>query len=87
MHTPDSSRYWIAHTYEERFKNGLEPENVDKVCDVFYTSCSFCFFVLLILDELHFISKLLTFKSFDSKEFLRLWFKDHCNPYEDEVVT
>ncbi|KAA8528330.1 hypothetical protein F0562_035685 [Nyssa sinensis] len=49
VHTPDSSRYWIAHSYEERFQNGLEPENVDK-------------------------------------EFLRLWFKDHCNPYEDEVL-
>ncbi|XP_061996727.1 phosphoribosylaminoimidazole-succinocarboxamide synthase, chloroplastic-like [Rosa rugosa] len=49
VHTPDSSRYWIAHTYEEHFQNGLEPENVDK-------------------------------------EFLRLWFKDHCNPYEDEVL-
>ncbi|KAL1821812.1 hypothetical protein ACET3Z_016681 [Daucus carota] len=49
VHTPDSSRYWIAHSYEERFKNGLEPENVDK-------------------------------------EFLRLWFKDNCNPYEDEVL-
>ncbi|KAM5575497.1 phosphoribosylaminoimidazole-succinocarboxamide synthase, chloroplastic [Rosa sericea] len=49
VHTPDSSRYWIAHTYEERFQNGLEPENVDK-------------------------------------EFLRLWFKDHCNPYEDDVL-
>ncbi|KAL5996148.1 Phosphoribosylaminoimidazole-succinocarboxamide synthase (SAICAR synthetase) [Asimina triloba] len=31
VHTPDSSRYWIAHSYEERFQNGLEPENVDKV--------------------------------------------------------
>ncbi|KAE8056986.1 hypothetical protein FH972_013712 [Carpinus fangiana] len=49
VHTPDSSRYWIAHSYEERFHNSLEPENVDK-------------------------------------EFLRLWFKDHCNPYEDEVL-
>lgn len=49
VHTPDSSRYWIAHSYEERFKNGLEPENVDK-------------------------------------EFLRLWFKNNCNPYEDEVL-
>ncbi|XP_058096970.1 phosphoribosylaminoimidazole-succinocarboxamide synthase, chloroplastic isoform X1 [Magnolia sinica] len=49
VHTPDSSRYWIAHSYEEHFWNGLEPENVDK-------------------------------------EFLRLWFKDHCNPYEDEVL-
>ncbi|XP_062164535.1 phosphoribosylaminoimidazole-succinocarboxamide synthase, chloroplastic [Alnus glutinosa] len=49
VHTPDSSRYWIAHSYEERFQNSLEPENVDK-------------------------------------EFLRLWFKDHCNPYEDEVL-
>ncbi|KAH9608606.1 hypothetical protein KSS87_004328 [Heliosperma pusillum] len=49
VHTPDSSRYWIAHSYEERFQKGLEPANVDK-------------------------------------EFLRLWFKDHCNPYEDEVL-
>ncbi|KAK4488009.1 hypothetical protein RD792_003748 [Penstemon davidsonii] len=49
VHTPDSSRYWIANSYEERFQNGLEPENIDK-------------------------------------EFLRLWFKDHCNPYEDEVL-
>ncbi|KAK9994342.1 hypothetical protein SO802_024045 [Lithocarpus litseifolius] len=49
VHTPDSSRYWIANSYNERFQNGLEPENVDK-------------------------------------EFLRLWFKDHCNPYEDGVL-
>ncbi|KAK8947407.1 hypothetical protein KSP39_PZI006766 [Platanthera zijinensis] len=49
VHTPDSSRYWIANSYEERFNSGLEPENMDK-------------------------------------EFLRLWFKDHCNPYEDEVL-
>ncbi|CAK8537565.1 unnamed protein product [Lathyrus sativus] len=49
VHTPDSSRYWIANSYLDRFQNGLEPENVDK-------------------------------------EFLRLWFKSHCNPYEDEVL-
>lgn len=49
VHTPDSSRYWIARSYEERLQSSLEPENVDK-------------------------------------EFLRLWFKDHCNPYEDEVL-
>ncbi|KAL6317368.1 hypothetical protein AAG906_030121 [Vitis piasezkii] len=49
VHTPDSSRYWIANSYEERFRNGIEPENVDK-------------------------------------EFLRLWFREHCNPYEDEVL-
>ncbi|CAM8973068.1 unnamed protein product [Rhodiola kirilowii] len=30
VHTPDSSRYWIADSYEERFQKGLEPENVDK---------------------------------------------------------
>ena len=35
MHTPDSSRYWIAHSYEERFQNCLEPENVDKVYILF----------------------------------------------------
>ncbi|KAL5717001.1 phosphoribosylaminoimidazolesuccinocarboxamide synthase [Ranunculus cassubicifolius] len=49
VHTPDSSRYWIAQSYEDRFRSGLEPDNVDK-------------------------------------EFLRLWFKQHCNPYEDEVL-
>ncbi|XP_051125405.1 phosphoribosylaminoimidazole-succinocarboxamide synthase, chloroplastic [Andrographis paniculata] len=49
VHTPDSSRYWIAHSYEECFRNGFEPENIDK-------------------------------------EFLRLWFKDHCNPYQDKVL-
>ncbi|KAK3030163.1 hypothetical protein RJ639_039640 [Escallonia herrerae] len=26
----DSSRYWIAYSYEERLENGLEPENADK---------------------------------------------------------
>jgi phosphoribosylaminoimidazole-succinocarboxamide synthase len=30
IHTPDSSRFWIKKTYEERFKKGLEPENFDK---------------------------------------------------------
>ncbi|XP_002992601.2 phosphoribosylaminoimidazole-succinocarboxamide synthase, chloroplastic [Selaginella moellendorffii] len=49
VHTPDSSRYWIAGSYEERMKQGLEPENIDK-------------------------------------EFLRLWFKDNCNPYKDKVL-
>lgn len=30
VHTPDSSRYWIAETYEERFAAGQEPESLDK---------------------------------------------------------
>ena len=30
IHTPDSSRYWIADTYEDRMKNGEEPQNIDK---------------------------------------------------------
>lgn len=30
IHTPDSSRFWIAKTYKERVKKGLEPENFDK---------------------------------------------------------
>ncbi len=49
IHTPDSSRYWQAHSYKERIKQGLEPENFDK-------------------------------------EFLRLWFKEHCDPYKDETM-
>jgi len=49
IHTPDSSRYWIKDTYEEKLKNGEEPENIDK-------------------------------------EFLRLWFKEHCDPYKDKTL-
>lgn len=30
IHTPDSSRFWIAKTYKKRFEKGLEPENFDK---------------------------------------------------------
>jgi phosphoribosylaminoimidazole-succinocarboxamide synthase len=30
VHTPDSSRYWIANTYEERMSNGEEPDMLDK---------------------------------------------------------
>lgn len=30
IHTPDSSRFWIAKTYKERLAKGLEPENFDK---------------------------------------------------------
>ncbi|TVR69548.1 MAG: phosphoribosylaminoimidazolesuccinocarboxamide synthase [Spirochaetaceae bacterium] len=30
IHTPDSSRYWIADTYEERFAAGENPANIDK---------------------------------------------------------
>lgn len=30
VHTPDSSRYWVADTYEERFNNRQEPESLDK---------------------------------------------------------
>ena len=49
IHTPDSSRYWIAETYEERMSNGQEPQNIDK-------------------------------------EFLRLWFVDNCDPYNDKEI-
>ncbi len=30
IHTPDSSRFWVKKSYQERFKKGLEPENFDK---------------------------------------------------------
>ncbi len=30
IHTPDSSRFWIADSYEERIRLGQEPENFDK---------------------------------------------------------
>ncbi len=46
VHTPDSSRYWLANSYMDRFSRGQEPENIDK-------------------------------------EFLRLWFKEVCDPYHD----
>ena len=30
VHTPDSSRYWVADTYEQRLAAGEEPESLDK---------------------------------------------------------
>lgn len=30
LHTPDSSRFWIADSYKERFSKGENPENIDK---------------------------------------------------------
>ena len=30
VHTPDSSRFWLAETYQERFEQGKEPDNFDK---------------------------------------------------------
>lgn len=30
IHTPDSSRYWLAATYENRIAEGKEPQNIDK---------------------------------------------------------
>jgi phosphoribosylaminoimidazole-succinocarboxamide synthase len=49
IHTPDSSRYWLANTYEQNIDEGKEPDNIDK-------------------------------------EFLRLWFKENCDPYQDEKL-
>ena len=49
IHTPDSSRYWIAETYDERMSADQEPQNIDK-------------------------------------EFLRLWFVDNCDPYNDKTL-
>jgi len=30
IHTPDSSRFWLASTYDERFASGVDPEPLDK---------------------------------------------------------
>nr|WP_178126768.1 phosphoribosylaminoimidazolesuccinocarboxamide synthase [Agrobacterium rubi] len=30
IHTPDSSRYWMADTYEQAFQNGTRPRSFDK---------------------------------------------------------
>ena len=30
IHTPDSSRFWVKHTYEEKLKYNDEPESIDK---------------------------------------------------------
>ncbi len=49
VHTPDSSRYWVASSYQALTEEGKEPENIDK-------------------------------------EFLRLWFRDNCDPYKDAVL-
>lgn len=30
IHTPDSSRFWVKETYQDRLKKSVEPENFDK---------------------------------------------------------
>lgn len=30
LHTPDSSRYWLASSYAQKFQAGEEPDNIDK---------------------------------------------------------
>jgi phosphoribosylaminoimidazole-succinocarboxamide synthase len=30
VHTPDSSRFWMADSYEDRFRDGLPPNRLDK---------------------------------------------------------
>jgi len=30
VHTPDSSRYWLRETYDDRLASGLEPDSLDK---------------------------------------------------------
>jgi phosphoribosylaminoimidazole-succinocarboxamide synthase len=30
IHTPDSSRFWVEETYDEKFDNGEEPDNINK---------------------------------------------------------
>ena len=30
IHTPDSSRFWIKDSYEDRYNRGEEPESLDK---------------------------------------------------------
>ena len=48
-HTPDSSRYWDATTYQANIAAGKEPDNFDK-------------------------------------EIIRLWFREHCDPYADDTL-
>ncbi|HSX45218.1 MAG TPA: phosphoribosylaminoimidazolesuccinocarboxamide synthase [Candidatus Saccharimonadales bacterium] len=49
IHTPDSSRYWLAEDYHNKFEQGAEQEYYDK-------------------------------------EFLRLWYQEHSDPYNDETM-
>ena len=30
IHTPDSSRYWLRTSYEQRFESGARPDSFDK---------------------------------------------------------
>jgi phosphoribosylaminoimidazole-succinocarboxamide synthase len=46
--TPDSSRFWLAGSYDERLRAGLDPQGLDK-------------------------------------EFLRLWVRERCDPYNDPI--
>jgi len=42
LHTPDSSRYWLKHTYDNRFKNNEEPDIIDKDFIRRYVNKNYC---------------------------------------------
>ncbi|XP_071734776.1 phosphoribosylaminoimidazole-succinocarboxamide synthase, chloroplastic-like [Rutidosis leptorrhynchoides] len=54
FHTPDSSRYWLAHSYDSRFQNGLEPENIDKVH--IFSLCTYYDFQVYLTSQVNYIS-------------------------------
>ena len=42
VHTPDSSRFWVAETYPDRLAQGEEPENFDKeFLRLWYAQCGY----------------------------------------------
>lgn len=43
VHTPDSSRFWLADTYEQRLAAGQEPDNFDKeFIRLYYAARGYC---------------------------------------------
>lgn len=85
VHTPDSSRYWIADSYEARLAAG----EVRRHCWLglrLAFACSHGANGLLAAlargGEVPFVQEP---ENID-KEFLRLWFRDNCDPYNDEAL-
>ena len=52
VHTPDSSRWWVAASYDERLAAGLEPESLDKeVVRRAYADIGYCIVYVSIIGE------------------------------------
>lgn len=82
VHTPDSSRYWVASTYAQRHAEGARARAGS------HNRCVSAMPGRVLPPCAESSSRRPSGKEPENidKEFLRLWFKDRCDPYKDKVL-